>query len=243
MLKLISFLLLVQLGFAQSPLLTLMIDETSWSPMDASVTPTAWYIGDTGKDGIYWRDQSGNDNDLNCIDPAYSPTVGTLNGHNTFIFNSQIMRNESGFAINQPITIYVVAKQITWAANSTWWDGKTGDRMLLRQRNSTPEIDIYSGNAWIEGNTDLAVNTFGIIRAVYSGASSSIRVNDNSATTGNAGTNNSDGFVLGATWSFSYTSNIEVAEVIIYSGSLTADDDIKIMDYLNTKYAIYWETK
>lgn len=239
----LMFFLFIQILFAQSNPLLILMDDEAFSPLEVSGM-VAWYNGDiqpsiTSGAILTWADQFGS-NDISTPDNAanHPDITNALNGHKTVLFDGTNDFMKGDFAINQPSTIYIVAKQITWTSDDTWWDGKVGDSMLLRQRGSTPELNIYAGTGWAADNTDLAVNTWGVIRVIYNGASSSIRVDDNVATTGNAGTSNSTGLALGGLYAGSYCANIEVAEIIIYTGAIVSADDILVMKYLNTKYGL-----
>lgn len=238
--KIIFLSLIPYVIFAQQ---LLLFDDASFIPSDVA-GGIAWWDGDIGQAtdggvGWDWTDRIGS-KVLNAPTADNIPTDGTLNGHATLIFDgtNDYMRVAATFAINQPSTIYVVVRQITWTNSEFWWDSKTADRMLMGQLGTTPTLKIYAGTGFAADNTDLAVNTWGVVRVVYNGASSSIRVDNNEATTGNAGTQNSDGFSLGAVYSGSFPSNIEVAELIIYSGTVSAGDDALIVNYLNTKYGL-----
>jgi len=241
--KKIFLALLFITGLQAQSFLILLDDGVSFLPSDVTGV-VAWWDGNVGQatdGGVGWDWTDIIDGKiLNAPVADNIPTAGALNGHATLIFDgtNDYMRVANSFNITQPITIYVVVKQITWTNSEFWWDSKTADRMLMGQLGTTPTLKISAGPGFAADNTDLAVNTWGVVRVVYSGASSSIRVDDNAATTGNAGTQNADGFSLGAVYSGGFLSNIEVAEIIIYTGATVASFDTQIMNYLNTKYGL-----
>jgi hypothetical protein len=86
-------------------------------------------------------------------------------------------------------------KQVTWTANDRLWDGYTNDTGQLRQTAATPRLYLIAPTSGTY-TSNLATDTWGIVRVLYNGASSKIQINNNAATTGNAGTNNMDGFYI-----------------------------------------------
>jgi len=176
------------------------------------------------------------------LNPANNPTAisNGLDGHTTIRFDGTSDYLKDTITIAQPVTYYLVMKQITWTDGDNIIGGG-GDATLLRQRTSTPNLSIYSGVGWTANNTDLAVDTWAIVRVVFNGASSSIKINNNIATTGNAGTAGATRFCLGAyvvvsNEGISDYANIEVAEIIICQGTVSAEDDANIMAYLHKRY-------
>lgn len=225
----------------------LLFDEDSWTP--AEISTSFWYAGDDALQdfavsGKKWVGRSGNGEIAYTTASSNVPSTGTLDGHTTLIFDGTADFFKDTIALSQPVTVYMVMKQITWTSDDMVFSGGGtggGDVGLCRQRGTTPELNIYSGTGWAADNTDLTVNTWAILRVVFNGASSSIRVNNETATTGNAGTGNLIRFTIGAYCAtnegLDYFSNIEVAEIIGFAGGIvSADNDTNIMAYCKSKY-------
>jgi hypothetical protein len=219
-------------------------DEVSWSPLKLT-TLVSWYKGDipleTFGNGVKWVGQSGGGEIAYTVagTNGANPTTGTSDGHITLIFDGINDFLKDTITIAQPITIYMVMKQITWTQDDDIMNGQ-GNVALLRQNDATPKLYTYSGAAFSCANANLAIDTWGILRFVVNGASSSIRIDDNAATTGTAQTGSMTRFCVGAyvaaNEGFADYSNIEVAEIIICSGTVTAGDDANVMAYFHNKY-------
>jgi len=144
------------------------------------------------------------------------------------------------FTLNQPETIYIVFKQITWTLYRQIYDGRLTNRMALQQQAVTPKLIIYAGSN-SDQDDNLILNTYGIVRAIYNGANSKFQIDDNVAWTGDAGASNAEGLCLGALFNGAATSNwsnIEVKEFIVRN---VADSDATfnaIYTYLKNKYSL-----
>lgn len=144
------------------------------------------------------------------------------------------------FTLNQPETIYLVAKQVSWTGGDDFVDGNAGDAMLIQQTNlgASPQLRLFAGVA-LGNNTDLTVGSNGVVCAVFNGASSSIQVNSNAALAGNAGTSNAGGFTVGARASGdSAFSNIQAYEVLIYNVAHDAATSANVIRALMSKHGV-----
>lgn len=142
----------------------------------------------------------------------------------------------NAFTLNQPTTVYILGKQITWTLNDTLFDGDTTNTGRLYQKTATPQLTIIADNSALTplDTTDLLIDTYGVVNVVVDGVNSSIQVNNNAAVTGSLGTNNMGGFTLGALGSPSFYSHIQVKEVIIYNVAHNATQRASIINYLNS---------
>lgn len=144
------------------------------------------------------------------------------------------------FAWARPNTVYLVLKQIAWSNSDFIYDAVGPDAgMGLFQYPVTPSLIIHDGNPACEVST-LSVGSWGILRMIHNSLNSSIRYNQGVPITGNTGGNvPPGGFTLGriGTTNALY-GNFDVAEMLGYN-AVSSEDDVLIMDYLNTRYAIY----
>lgn len=210
-----------------------------------SGSPAGWWAADqiTGlSDGDpvgTWPDLSGNNNHLVQAVGASKPTYKTgiqnglpilrFDGLNDFI-------GPATFAMTQPETVFVVLKQTTWTLDDAPIDGSTM-YMILAQRATTPRFSIY-GAAWGCENSALAIGSFGILTALWNGASSYIRINGGNQVTGNAGAGFDGGGIMAGrrhdVGAFYFDGDI--AEIVAYNSNETPTDNEA---GLNGKYAIY----
>lgn len=163
-----------------------------------------------------------------------------INGHPFWRFDGiDDWLRSVAFTWNQPEVIYMVLNQITWTSTDIIFDGFGASYVcLLQQYPASGDLRIYAGGA-VEG-VNLPVDSFGIIRAIFNGATSSIRLNNNSPVEGNAGTSNAGGFTLGSQYEApGYCGNFDFVEAFGYNVVPTSEEDASAMAYLNARYAIY----
>lgn len=141
------------------------------------------------------------------------------------------------FTLNQPETVYLVVKQVSWTGTDVIMDGNGYASMLLEQRTASPRIDQYGG-AYAGNVSDLTVGARGVICSVFNGASSSLQINLNTAATGNAGAANGGGFTLGSVGTAGNYSNIQVYEGLLYSAAPDAATRANIIRALMNKWGI-----
>ena len=162
--------------------------------------------------------------------PLWTPDGILFNGI------SQFMKT-APFTFVQPEMIYIVLKQVTWTHNAYIFDGNASVSGILYQLNTTPNLLIYAGvNSG--NNTNLPIDTYGIVRVLINGASSSFQINETTAVTGNFGALDMGGFTLGANAGSSNWGNIQVKEIILRKIADTAQGEQDIYDYLAAKYSI-----
>jgi hypothetical protein len=143
----------------------------------------------------------------------------------------------NAFTLIQPEFIYMVVNQVSWSLNDRLFDGESFLSGGILQDSTTPNISINAGSN-VASNSNLNVGSFGIVRALFNGASSKLIVNATTPTTGNAGSDNMGGFTIGARGGTGSYSNIQVKEVIIRKVADGATDEQSIYDYLAGKYSI-----
>lgn len=166
----------------------------------------------TGSGVSLWADQSGNGRNLTQGTDSARPAKQT---DGSILFDGTDDKLiTSALSISQPLTHYIWFKQVTWTAGDNIFNGLS-TAMLLTQAGTTPALRINAGLA-VGDNTNLVLDTYGVVTVVFNGASSLLQVNNGTASTGNAGSNSFDGFSLGGVTAY---ANIQVKTVLIYSAA------------------------
>lgn len=202
----------------------------------SSLSPAAWFkygagITVAGSGVSVWADQSGNGRDLLQGTDTNRPA---LQADSSILFDGVDNFLKCGaFTLNQPETVYILFRSVTWTLNDVVYDGNTAGSMYLYQSATTPDLRVFAGSALVP-NSNLAVNTYGVHCGVYNGVSSVSQINNTTAITGNAGAANAGGFTLGADGGLvSGFSNIQVKEVIIYPTAHDATTRANVIRYLS----------
>jgi hypothetical protein len=200
-----------------------------------ALSPVAWFrsgMGIATATGVsQWDDQSGNARHLKQATGAAQPA---LQGDGSILFNGtgHFLKCDA-FTLNQPETIYFLGRQVTWTLSDRIFDGETAGTGALLQVTSTPTLGINAGAA-VNGNTNLAVNTYGVVAAVFNGGNSVLQVNRTAPLTGNAGAGNMGGFTLGASGGGgSLFGNIQVKEIIIFPTAHDSNTRLNVIRYLS----------
>jgi hypothetical protein len=146
--------------------------------------------------------------------------------------------NSATFTWNQPEFIYIVFKQVTWTAADTIIDGfDTAHKGTIYQWNATPKFTIYAGTEVLTGKS-LTLDTFGIIRILFNGASSTFQIDSGTPVTLSPGTNNMSGIWVGTNCTITTRcANIQVKEIILRKGT-EATQQATIYAYLKQKYGL-----
>ena len=178
-----------------------------------------------------WADQSGAGRDLLQGTDANRPSEevdGSIlfDGIATFLASA-------GFTWNQPETVYLLAKQVTWTTNEYIFDANSNTFGTLRQRTASPRVSIQA-NLTVAENSDWILDTYAAVCCVFNGAGSLIQVDNNTPTTGDAGLQNMGGIVLGANTAGTIFSNIQVKEVLGYSVAHDQATRDSVIAYLNS---------
>lgn len=204
-----------------------------------ALVPAAWFrygvgITVTGAGVSQWDDQSGNGRHLKQGTDTNRPA---LQADNTILFDgADNFLVCDAFTLNQPTTVYILFKQVSWTIDDRIYDGNTLNAMGFRQDSATPQINIIAG-ATGPISTALAIGVYGVVSAVFNGASSVLQVNNNTPTVGNAGAGNAGGFTLGArgAGAGASASNVQAKEIIIFPVAHDGATRKKVTDYL-TRY-------
>jgi hypothetical protein len=223
--------------------------QSTWTP--ESIIPAiitdgntfGWYdsldLTTITKDGSgfvsSWRDKLLSGHDLLMATPTKQPQLGV----NGVVFDgSNDCMKCVGFTLVQPTSLYLVIKVNTWVADAVICDGDSNDMGDLVMTPTTPSLKLYSGG-YSDVNTDLVVGSFVVMRVIFSGANSKIRINALTPTGGNAYANSMNGFTLGSNADLQhYFANISVKGII---GRIITDNSINsdiIYNFLKTTYGI-----
>lgn len=193
----------------------------------------AWFrfgvgITVTGQGVSTWADQSGNSRDLLQATDGNRPLLQT-DGSILFPGVDEFLQT-ADFTLNQPITIYILFKQITYLANNRIFDGNGVAVVTLRQASSSPNLRINAGGDSLEN--PLVLNTYGAVACVFNGAASLLQVNNTISTGASVGANNAGGLTLGAAGDgASLWTNMQVKELIIYSAAHDASFRNLVLGY------------
>jgi len=202
-----------------------------------------WYdasVGTTIATGVsQWADRSGLGNNLVQGVAISQPTVATnaINGRPGITFDGNDFLVAT-FALAQPVSVLLVMKQTTWVSGSYLMDGVTTlDSMQISQFTATPNLRMFAGLS-LSGNTDLAINTYGVVTAIFNGASSSLQVGNGTLLSGNAGAASPGGITLGSSQAGTFGAVMQVAEMVVMGASITAGELTSWKAYTARKYGI-----
>lgn len=214
-------------------------NNSGFNPLNDANT-IALYDGDLDLSPASWVDQK-NAYDITMVG---TPTIvdNAVNGHDAVRFDgvSQCGNNSHiGLLIAQPYTIYLVLKQITLTDNDRIIGMKGNNLALLRQESTGSTLLLYAGGSGIQNN-QLAVGNYGIITTVWNGATSTFRINNNTAITGSIGSEvGSGGFYLCAGYTgLAQFANCEVAYMVVRSGADDTPTQDNFIEYLKNRFGL-----
>jgi hypothetical protein len=195
-----------------------------------------------------WSDQSGNSyhltrpasvnltyktnqiNGLPCVRGGTANFAGLTTG-NIVALNSL------------PWHVFIVAKITTFAAYKLLVDGgNTPFTTAFYTHDASPKVAISANGTTNEliDTTHVSVGTWFIAELLFNGASSRLKINNETAVTGNAGSASTpNGMALFCGANGQYPISCDIAEVLGYNASLSGADVTTARDYLNSRYAIF----
>lgn len=142
----------------------------------------------------------------------------------------------SAFTLNQPTTVYLVAKQMAWGSRYLY-DGDSANSMVLFQNTATPQLALYAGS-FTSNNSNAAIGSLVVVAGVFNGAASSLQVNLTTEVTGNVGAGNAGGFTLGSNPTPGSFANIQAHEALIYAAAHDATTRANVIRALMSKWGI-----
>lgn len=207
---------------------------------------TAWLKADaiTGKNDndpiTTWTDSSAaghSPTQGNAADrPLYKTNI--KNGLPVVRFDGSTDSLVVAFTLAQPETIFVVAAyRGARVADDTLFDGTTNTMRAYRSAANT--IALYAGGALGDAVISPAdVTAFHLYSVVFNGAASSIGVDSGTPDTGSPGTASGDGLALGNVSTGGGAGAVDIGEILVYSGTLSAGNTASVQAYLTSKWGL-----
>lgn len=200
----------------------------------AGLGPAAWFRFNTGITSALglvsqWDDVSGNGRHLLQATETNQPTL-EADGSITFDGVDNYLKCDA-FTLDQPETVYLLMKQVTWTVDEYFVDGNASQTGGLQTITATPSFRQNAG-AVTAANENLAVDAYGVVSAVFNGASSLSQVNLTASVAGDAGASNMGGFTLAARGTNTNFAHIQVKEVLIYAAAHDAATRARVIRYL-----------
>lgn len=157
-----------------------------------------------------------------------------VQGDGSLLFDGSTDYMESTFAwAPDGFTLFMLAKQVTWASTDCIFDGALRYTGTLFQYTTTPGLQGYNGTTFTSQNNDLAVSTFAAIALTISLDGCLIQIDANTATTSTGlAPANMGGITLGAAGDNNQRSNIQVKELLLYRGALDSTARAAVRSYL-----------
>lgn len=176
------------------------------------------------------NDRSGNGRNLIQATAASRPTLrnsGALwwlefDGTDDFI-------QTATFTLDQPLTRINAFSQTSWTSLEFVWDG-TLNSMRLYQSGSSPNL-VMRGSAVGPGNTGATIGTNRVSTEIVNGASSSLKIDNGTAATGDVGTGNPGRVTIGSNGSGAANANIKWFGGIWIAGSMASGDQNSCRTY------------
>lgn len=197
-----------------------------------------------------WPDSSSNGVLLEQAVAAQRPTIkkNYKNGRQVVHFDrwKATFVEDLTFSNPNPMTIYLVFQFWgNWQAATAEYiiDGGAWNQNAILRNEAVAKLYHYAGAQYGEFNSPDPELNFHIWRSFWNNTASYAEVDGAGRMTGNPGWQTPTGFCIGDVGNLghngTFNSNIDVAEVLIYGGDVSAADNTKILNYLNNKWAIY----
>ena len=208
-----------------------------FNPANSPNTVALW-DGDSGLTlATGWTDVI-SANNISFLGSGTLPlTGGTLNGHNTVLFNGTNQFGVSGvFSDINQYTIYLVLKQTTWTTNDFLWESDAGLIHLI-QNDLSPKL-LLEGSAQVFNN-QLILNTWGIITCHLNASGGGLRINLNSTVfDSNLVPDPITRFYLACDSGTTNNGNIESAYIIIRNVADSTAIQNNFINWLKNRFAI-----
>lgn len=235
--KIFLALLFTTLTFAQPELLLLMGDDGIG---EYPITADLLHSYDEREMTISsWADQTGT-LDFAQATETNQPVLNesALNGYPGLTFDgSDNYMKTASVTINQPFTFYLVVKAITWTDSDRLISA--GGEFSVTQGGGVSGLAYMFAGAY-EPRKILTVGSYVIASCVFNNTSSEFGVNGADTTTNTVGADGINGGIhLCSYITPSNYGNFEVVALYLHSTAHDLATRTTIIDWLNSKYAIY----
>lgn len=236
-------------GKPVSPLLPLLTGNRPFSPL--VYRPTVWLNSTRGlfQDSSFttpavadadpvggWQDQSGNGNHVTQATTTKRPALklSIRNGQPVIRFDGvddNLQKVFTGGNLSQPYTTFAVYALRSWNAGDT--------KVIYTGTSDNPQwadVNLWRMFAGVTVNTAVTADALWHVNSVeWNAGSTKYRLDGGSETTAaaNPGAAVMAGLVLGTTSTSTAPADVDVMQVIVYPGLLTAVQKANVFNYLN----------
>ena len=166
-------------------------------------------------------------------------------GQPSILFDGNSYSLQATFSLNQPETIILIGKFVSWTADDYVFDGISSNSMALFQNRSggggaSPNIALYAGGG-SPNPTDLnnaTVGTYHIVTSVFNGDNSTITVDLNPDNAGQVGLNNGGGLSLGFRPDATRYANLQAKALAVFSSAKSQKQIDEIVKWMQGRYAL-----
>lgn len=161
-------------------------------------------------------------------------------GNSVLFDGSNDVLKTASFTLEQPTTIVVCGKQITWASDDRWFDGNANDTGTIVQAVGSPQVRGSAGALLGAAGNSPALDTYAIMSCVFNGASSVVQLNLNTPTTGDAGAGDMNGLTL-ARYGASGVGygNVQIKAVAVCNSALSTTRLNELIRAMNAQYGVF----
>jgi hypothetical protein len=215
----------------------------------------SWHVADDialadGSAVSQWPDQSGFARNLKQATGAKQPILKTnltpgVNGHRIVRFDgvNDYLQCALSSVVAEPCTVFIVMQQFSGGGTQQiWLGGGTAIPPLFYRYDASNTVSIWggSGSDLTYARSSAWPMPFTVMSAVFNGGSgSNVWENETSKVSGTAGSASFGGLTVGALDDGTLPAQIDVAEILMYTGALSDANRLLVIRYLNAKYAVY----
>lgn len=201
-----------------------------------SSTGETWTINTSGDTGA----RICGARDLVQMTASKRPAFSVSGGRNIATFDgSNDYWKTASFTFTQPESFYLVASQTTWTGFDTLLDGDSAGGQSIEQDNGagSPNLALRGGGAPVATNNELSLTTRAVITAIFNGASSALRINKGTATTGTT-SGSANAITIGSQSDGTEASNMVFAELVARTAADADATQLLIIGFLMRKWGV-----